>query len=102
MDSDCAGDLVCLYTHQLASSLDYISVADTRAFTCGECGGMGHGRVCQVSVGGWEGVSSEYGWSMGRVCQVSVGGWEGVSSEWGVGHGKGVSSECGWVGGCVE
>lgn len=34
-DSDCAGDLVCLYSHQLLSLLDYISGTDSRAFTCG-------------------------------------------------------------------
>ena len=35
VDRDCAGDLVCLYGHQLPSGLLYMSPSDPEAHTCG-------------------------------------------------------------------
>ncbi|XP_064394939.1 leucine-rich repeat-containing protein 24-like [Halichondria panicea] len=36
LDSDCVGELVCLFSHQLPSSLSYISQSDPLAFTCAD------------------------------------------------------------------
>ena len=37
MDSDCLGELVCLYSYELPSRLHYISPNSPDAYRCGKC-----------------------------------------------------------------